>query len=180
VLFQTWQNISVDYITPLSIYERNDLKYHHVAIVVCYFTKMRYFIPTTGLTAAELANAFVARIYAFYGAPNTIISDRGTQFISGFWRKLSARFSIILKHSSAYYPKINGQTEKINTILKQYLKAYMNFRQNNWVDWFPLAEFASNNAVSETTGFSPFFANYGFNSKLGFEPRPPCSPDKIP
>jgi hypothetical protein len=54
----------------------------------------------------------------------------------------------------------------------------MNFRQNNWIDWLPLAEFASNNAVSETTGFSPFFANYRFNPKLGFEPRPPYSPDK--
>jgi hypothetical protein len=85
-----------------------------------------------------------------------------------------------LKHSSVYHPKTNGQTEKINAILKQYLKAYMNFRQNNWVDWLPLAEFASNNAISETTGFSPFFANYGFNPKLKFEPRPPYSPDKTP
>jgi hypothetical protein len=48
------------------------------------------------------------------------------------------------------------------------------------VDWLPLAKFASNNAVSETTGFFPFFANYGFNPKLGFEPRPPYSPDKTP
>jgi hypothetical protein len=56
----------------------------------------------------------------------------------------------------------------------------MNFRQNNWIDWLPLAEFALNNAVSETTGFSSFFANYGFNSKLEFEPRPSCSPDKTP
>jgi hypothetical protein len=180
VLFQAWQNISVDYITPLSIYKRNDLKYHYVAIVVCRFTKMKHFIPTIGLTAAELANAFVARIYAFHEALDTIIFDRKTQFISEFWRKLSARFSIILKHSSAYHPKTNGQTEKINTIFKQYLKAYMNFRQNNRIDWLPLAEFASNNAVSETTGFSPFFANYGFNPKLGFESRPFCSPDKIP
>jgi hypothetical protein len=78
VLFQAWQNISVDYITPLPIYERNGLKYHHIAIVICRFTKMRHFIPTTGLTAAELADAFVARIYAFHEAPDTIISDQGT------------------------------------------------------------------------------------------------------
>jgi hypothetical protein len=78
VLFQAWQNISVDYITPLSICERNGLKYHHVAVVVCRFMKMKHFIPTTGLTAAELADAFVARIYAFHEAPDTIIFDRGT------------------------------------------------------------------------------------------------------
>jgi hypothetical protein len=75
MLFQAWQNISVDYITLLPIYERNDLKYHHVAIMVCRFTKMRHFILIIGLTTAELVNAFVARIYAFYEALNTIISD---------------------------------------------------------------------------------------------------------
>jgi hypothetical protein len=46
------------------------------------------------------------------------------------------------------------------------------------MNWLPLAEFASNNAINEITGFSPFFANYGFNFKLGFEPRPPCPPEK--
>jgi hypothetical protein len=75
MLFQAWQNISVNYITLLPIYEQNDLKYHHIAVMVCRFTKMRHFILITDLTAAELADAFVARIYAFYGAPNTIIFD---------------------------------------------------------------------------------------------------------
>jgi hypothetical protein len=76
--FQIWQNISVNYITLLPIYERNGLKYHYVIIVICRFTKIKYFIPITNLTAAELTNAFVARIYAFNETPNTIISDRKT------------------------------------------------------------------------------------------------------
>jgi hypothetical protein len=80
---------------------------------------------------------------------------------------LFAQLSITLKHSLAYYSEINGQIEKINAILEQYLRAYINFRQNNWVDWLPLAEFALNNAVSEITGFSPFFANYGFMLRAG-------------
>jgi hypothetical protein len=75
MLFQTWQNISVNYITLLPIYKRNNLKYHYIAVIVCCFTKMKHFILITGLTAAELADVFVARIYAFYGAPDTIIFD---------------------------------------------------------------------------------------------------------
>jgi hypothetical protein len=78
VPFQAWQNISVNYITPLPIYERNDLKYHYIVIVICRFTKIKHFIPTIGLTAAELADAFVAQIYAFHEAPNMIISNRET------------------------------------------------------------------------------------------------------
>jgi hypothetical protein len=53
----------------------------------------------------------------------------------------------------------------------------MNYHQDDWVDWLPLAEFAANNVVSETTGVSPFFANYGFNPQLGVEPSTPCSPN---
>jgi hypothetical protein len=49
----------------------------------------------------------------------------------------------------------------------------MNYHQDDWVDWLPLAEFAANNAVSETTGVSPFFANYGFNPQLGVKPSAP-------
>ena len=56
----------------------------------------------------------------------------------------------------------------------------MNFHQDDWVDWLPLAEFASNNTVSETTGVSPFFANYGFNPKMGTEASQPCPPDMTP
>jgi hypothetical protein len=78
MLFQAWQNILVNYITPLPIYKRNDLKYHYIAIIICRFTKIKHFILITGLIATELADAFVARIYAFYGAPNTIISNQGT------------------------------------------------------------------------------------------------------
>jgi transposase InsO family protein len=92
---------------------------------------MRHFIFTKGLTAAELADAFIRRVYSLYGAPETIISDRGTQFISKFWIKLSSRLSIVLRHSFAYYSEINGQTERINAIFEQYLRAYINFRQND-------------------------------------------------
>jgi hypothetical protein len=84
MLFQAWQDILVNYITPLPICEQNGLKYHHIAVVIYHFTKIRHFILTTDLTAAELADAFVARIYAFHEALDTIISDRKTQFISEF------------------------------------------------------------------------------------------------
>lgn len=176
--FQAWSDISVDYITPLPPCDRSGRIYNHVAVVVCRLTKMRHFIATETLSAEELADAFVSRIYSLHGCPETIISDRGSNFISEFWRQLSSRLGIILNPSSAYHPETDGQTERLNAVLEQYLRAYMNFAQDDWVDWLPLAEFASNNVTSETTGYTPFFANYGFNPRFGFEPRPPCSPDK--
>ncbi|KAI0991647.1 hypothetical protein K3495_g16540, partial [Podosphaera aphanis] len=109
-----------------------------------------------------------------------IVSDRGTQFISSFWRQLSSRLGITLKPSSAFHPETDGQTERVNSGVEQYLRAFTNFHQDDWLDWIPFAEFSANNAVSETTGVSPFFANYGFNPRLGIEPSEPCPPNITP
>ena len=161
--FRAWSDISIDYITPLPTCIRSGVEYKHLLVIVCRLTKMRHFVPTTGLTAQELTAAFVNRVYSLHGCPDTIVSDRGTQFVSQFWKHLSARLGTALRPSSAFHPETDGQTERINSGIEQYLRAFMNYHQDDWVDWLPLAEFAANNAVSETTGVSPFFANYGFN-----------------
>ena len=66
--------------------------------------------------------------------------------------------------------------------MNRFLRAFVSFTQDDWVDWLPLAEFAMNNQVNETTGISPFFPNYGFNPRLGIEapqPRPPNLSDHM-
>ena len=130
--------------------------------------------------AEELAMAFITRVYCLHGCPETIVSDRGTQFISELWRAISDRLDVKLTPSSAHHPQTDGQTERLNATLETYLRGFMNFAQDDWVDWLPVAEFASNNAMNETTGCSPFFANYGFNPRIGIEPRKPCPPDRTP
>jgi hypothetical protein len=141
---------------------------------------MRHFIATTSLSAEELVDVFIARIYSLHGTPDNIVSDRGTQFVSEFWRHLSERLNIQLKRSSSFHPETDGQTERMNAGVEQYLRAFMTFHQNDWVDWLPLAEFSANNVVSETTGTSPFFANYGFHPRMGVEPSQPRTPEMTP
>lgn len=172
-----WRDISVDYISPLPACKRNGREFKHVVVVVDRLTKMRHFIPTVTMEADELADRFVERVFSFHGLPETIVSDRGTQFVSTFWRALSARLAVTLRPSSAFHPQTNGQTERINAELEQYLRLYVDWAQDDWADWLPLAEFAGNNMVSETTGVSPFFANYGFNPRMGVEPTKPCPPN---
>jgi hypothetical protein len=60
--------------------------------------------------------------------------------------------------------------ERINAALEQYLQLFVDWAQDDWVDWLPLAKFAGNNTTSETTGVSPFFANYSFHPRMGIEP----------
>ena len=54
--------------------------------------------------------------------------------------------------------------------MKQYLRSYVNYLQNDWVNWLPMAEFAANNHCSESTGVTPFFAVYGQHPHMGHEP----------
>jgi hypothetical protein len=73
----------------------------------------------------------------------------------------------------AHRPEGDGQTECINAVLEQHLRAYVSYMQDDWLDWLPLAEFAVNSMFSKTTGLSPFFANYSFHPRLGVEPIEP-------
>src|SRR5260221_12596050 len=72
---------------------------------------------------------------------------------------------------SGYHPEGDGQTECLNQVLEQYLRAYMNYQQDDWSSLLPLAEFTYNNAMNETTRVSPFFANKGYHPSFMTEPN---------
>ena len=76
-----------------------------------------------------------------------------------------------LHFTSGYHPKGDGQTERMNQTLEQYLCVYCNYQQDNWSELLPLVEFAYNNALSATTGVSPFFANKGYHLNITVHPE---------
>ena len=172
---RAWQDISMDFITHLPLCQ----KYDAVLVVVDRLTKMRHLIPCTGTCDAEgVARLYVKYIWKLHGLPTTIVSDRGPQFISAFWKHLNRRLKVNSLLSTAFHPETDGQTERMNAVLEQYLRAYVSYLQDDWVEWLPLAEFSTNLHVSETTRVSPFYANYSFHPRLGFEPILP--PDTRP
>ncbi|KAF8760325.1 hypothetical protein RHS01_01355 [Rhizoctonia solani] len=135
------------------------------------FFSLSRFPPALGKTikAPDLARLFLQHIFRAHGLPDTIISDRGSIFVSHFWTRLHELIGVRLKHSTAYHPRTDGQTERINQILEAYLRCYTSYQQDDWVDYLPLAEFAYNNRTSSSSQQSPFYANYGFHPT--FEPR---------
>jgi hypothetical protein len=76
-----------------------------------------------------------------------------------------------LHFTLGYHPEGEGQTERVNQTLEQYLRVYCNYQQDNWSELLPLDEFAYNNAPSATTGISPFFANKGYHPNLMVHPE---------
>jgi hypothetical protein len=83
--------------------------------------------------------------------------------VSHFFCSLRKALNMKLHFTSGYHPESNGQTERVNQTLEQYLQIYCNFQQDNWHTLLPIAEFCYNNTPSSTTGLLPFFANKGYN-----------------
>ena len=95
-----------------------------------------------------------------------VTSDRGTEFVSSFFRTLGKALDMKLHFTSRYHPEGDGQTKRTNQTLEQYLWVYCNYQQDNWSKLLPLVEFAYNNAPNATTGVTPFFANMGYHPNI--------------
>ena len=129
--------------------------------------RLTIFIPTHDtITSAELACLFVIYIFSKHRVPSHVTSDHGSEFVSHFFCSLGTTLDMRLHFTSGYHPEANGQAERTNQTLKQYLRIYCNYQQDNWSKLLPLADFAYNNAPSATTGVSPFFANKGYHPNL--------------
>ena len=158
-----WQSISMDFIVKLPLAD----SYDSILVVVDRFSKMAHFIPCNeSITASKLCTLLFQNVYKLHGFPESIITDRGSTFMSQYFKDMAKHFQISNKTSTAYHPQTDGQTERTNSILEQYLRAYVNYEQNNWSQLLPQAEFAYNNSTSATTQQSPFFINFGFNPRF--------------
>ena len=168
VLEKPWQHISVDFIMKLPV-----SRGHDSILVVCdRFSKMSHFVATTEKTTAKgLANLFRDNMWKLHGLLESMISDRGLQFVAGLTKKLNKMLGIETKLSTAYHLEIDRQMERTNQELEQYLRMYVNYRQNNWAEWLAMAEFAFNNKIHTATKSSPFQINYRREPRMGFDIR---------
>jgi len=163
-----WMDISMDFITGLPKAQG----YNAILVVCDRFTKQVHIIPTMKKTnSLGLACLYQDHTWKLHGLPNTVISDCGPQFASGFMKELNKILGINTKLSTAYHPQTDGQTERMNQELEQYLRMFMDYRQTNWPEWLAIAEFSYNNKIQKSIKISPFYANYSFNPQMGFEPQ---------
>jgi len=143
-----WMHISADFITKLPLAQG----YDSILVVVDRLTKMVHFILTTEKTLAEgLARLFRDNVWKLHGLLESIILDREPQFVVGLMRELNGMLGIESKLLTAFHPQTDGQTERVNQELEQYLRMFIDHRQEQWPKWLGTVEFAYNNKVHSST-----------------------------
>jgi len=109
----------------------------------------------------QLTDIYKEKVFPFFRIPKKIVLDWGPQFVSEFTHDICQILDIEQNLSMAYHPKTNAQMEWMNHEVAQYLWMYINYHQDDWSEWLPLAQFTLNNRVSTSTGESPFYLNHG-------------------
>ena len=159
-----WHTVSMDFIVALpKTRQGND----STIVVIDKLTKWAIYIPTlTADDAPTVARHFFQHVVRHHGVPSVIISDRDAKFTSIFWRSLWGQLGTQLHMSTAFHPETDGQTERQNRTLEEALRAYVNYKQNDWDEHLVSLELAYNCSVHLSTGFSPYYLNYGYDPHL--------------
>src|SRR6267378_2677209 len=133
-------------------------------------TKMALFIPCNEeIMAEQVAYQYLINVFNRFGLPTKVISDRDTRFTSKFIKDLCKCLGIAQNISTAYHPRTDGQSERTNQWLEQYLRFWTNVKQMDWATYLPIAEFVHNSWYSETTRTSPFHSLMGYNPRATWE-----------
>ncbi|WVZ90625.1 hypothetical protein U9M48_036910 [Paspalum notatum var. saurae] len=154
-----WEKITMDFIVGLPCTPKGN---DSIWVIVDRLTKSAHFIPVKArYGATQLATLYVQNILRLHGAPLSIVSDRGPQFTAQFWKSLHKALGTKLDYSTAYHPQTDGQTERVNQLLEDLLRACVLTYGPNWEDSLPYAEFSYNNSYQASIEMSPFQALYG-------------------
>jgi hypothetical protein len=154
-----WEEIGIDFIVGLP---RTSAGYDSIWVIVDRLTKVAHFIPVkTTYSGAKLAELYMGRIVCLHGVPKKIVSDRGSQFTSRYWKKLHKSLDTRLNFSSAYHPQTDGHTERTNQVLEDMLRSCALKHGGSWDKSLPYAEFSYNNSYQASLKMSPFEALYG-------------------
>ena len=120
--------------------------------------------PMKTMKAEACADRFLWCFARFHWWPKAITSDRGSNWISRFWKTFCQLIGCEQQLSTAYHPQTDGGPERMNQEVQAYLRAYINETQDDWSQWLPAAQMAINGRITSSTGLTPFFATHGYDA----------------
>lgn len=135
--------------------------FEYILTTQCELSKFITATPIPDKTTLTVANAFVTSVILKYGVPKTIVSDRGTEFMSELFTSVANILGIEKLNSTAYHHQTIGALENSHKVLGTYLRIQCDGKLFSWSEWLPFYEFSYNNTVHSSTGHTPFYLVYG-------------------
>jgi transposase InsO family protein len=174
VPYRPWSCISMDYCS----FNKDKHGYDNVFVIIDRLSKQAISIPChKTIDAQGMARLFIAHIYRYFGPPDDIVSDRGPQFISTFWKEFTRILGITLKYSSGYHPQTDGQTEIYNQYLQQRLRPFVSYYQDDWSELLPMMDYAQISLPHDSLGgLSPGEVIFGYPFRTSFDWTPQKAP----
>lgn len=169
-----WSRIHIDILGPLPKTQKG---YQYILLIIDSFSKWSEAFPLVSQSAQEVANILYNEVICRYGAPRSILSDRGRNFMSKLVSALCELFEIKRYFTSSYHPQTNATVERANSTLAKTLAAYVDENQTNWPNLLPSIMMAFRSTpATESTGFSPYQLVFGKEMILpvdvGLLPKP--------
>lgn len=154
---QPFERLAIDVVGPLPLTINGN---RFILTMQDDLTKYSYAVPISNHEAQTIATE-LSKFITLFGIPKTILSDQGSDFTSQLMRNVSKLFQTKHIFSSPYHPQTNGALERSHLTLKDYLKHYINEKQNDWDSFIPFAMFAYNCHIHTSTGYSPYQVLFG-------------------
>lgn len=181
-----WREAKSGFLPPLLIPDRTgskltidlvkDLppsqKCTNVMVITDQLSRDVFMFGTNLMEEEHCADIFVDRYYKYFGFPGFLTSDRGSDWISHFWKNFCQFIGITQRLTTAHHPQFNA-SERANQRMYKYLRVFTCYAQENWMKLLPLAQLAMNTRPNSSIGdMSPFFLRNGYNSDALEEPTP--------
>ena len=143
-----------------------------ILVVVDRLTKYAHFLPLHHpYTTTTVSKLFMDQIVRLHGVPLSIISDRDKIFTSHIWKDMFKAVGTKLHYSTAHHPQTDGQSERVNQCVEQYLRCAVQDRPKTWRRWLAMAEFWYNTSHHSSIGRAPFHALYKIEPNFGGMPN---------
>jgi transposase InsO family protein len=137
----------MDFITGLPTTRKGN---DSIWVIVDRLIKSAHFQPvSTRYRPPQYADQYITKIVQLHGIPKAIMFDRGSQFTAHVWEHLHKGLGTSLVHSTAYHPQTDGQTERVNQVLEDMLRACVLSSEGSWESWLPLAEFSLTTVIKK-------------------------------
>ena len=161
---QPYEVIALDFMTGIP---KTKSGYDAILVFTCLLSKRITCVPGHKTdTAPDVARLFFQYVFRNFGLPLQIVSDRDSRFVGKFWKTLFKLVGTKLTPSAPFHPQTDGQTERVNRTLLENLRSYVNARHDDWDDYLIPFEFAFNDSVSASTGYTPFQLTMGRHPRM--------------